>query len=800
MKFTAAHAVVRPLLARLARRVGAWSRRPAGPLLVGSGLAACALGLLIASPRTLRPSHRYVVGEFSSATIRAPWDLSIPDEVATARMREDAARFTPPVASFDTRPATDRPARIAEVFGRARGLIARADSQRQVSQDELRKIGASARQRLQQTRARDADRAVQTAVQNMLSEVEGQIGLVLTPEERTLLAASGFDQRVEDGLLALLAEAYSRPIARDLRRLQDAAERSQRPGEPPRLVLDAGGSTPDRVLPDAAMVDDVPGAVLRMRSRAAYLLPASPGPEQDLLAGMAERLVTPNTAYDEAATAERRAKAAADVLPVSLNFRRNQLIVAEGREVTREALLVLDYLRREGLPQAFLARAAGATALMWALLAALLWLPRRLSLAKVSLRDGVFILTGVVAATAAFWVWLMLADGVSARVPGVPRIALLLLFPMTSAAMLAGLMLPRALVLGLLAVIAVPAGLLTDLGVLFAAHTFIVGLAAAQLVAPCPQRSCVLRAGLYSGLAAAASGIGVVTLAGQDGGAGNALVSLAAAFAGAAAGAFVALAFSRPLEWAFGYPTKLRLVELLSYDNPLLRRLMERAPGTFQHSVAVALLARTAAEAISADALLVRVGALYHDVGKLETPQIFSENQHDGNPHDTMAPRESARAILGHTVLGVGLLEQYGVGECIADFVREHQGTGVLSYFEQQARASGGPVDPAEYRYPGPRPQSRETAVLMIADKIEASARALDDPSPERYREVVATTIEDLRASGELDESPLTMRDLASMQPAFVAALTDLHHKRPPYMKSAGPSPGGQRAAAPPTT
>ncbi|MGE5198734.1 MAG: HDIG domain-containing metalloprotein, partial [Rhodospirillaceae bacterium] len=636
-------------------------------------------------------------------------------------------------------------------------------------------------------------------IRDMTSQVEVQIGVVLTPEERTLLAESRFDRRIDDGLLALLGEAYSRPIARDPRQIREAAERSHRPGEPPRLILETDGSAPERELPDAAILDDVPGAVSRMRARASFLLPDSPAPERELLAGLAARLVRPNTAYDEAATAERRARAAAAVLPVSLNFQRNQLIVAEGREVTREALLVLDHLRQEGLPQAFLARAGGATALLWVVLAALLWLPRRLGLVQVSLRDGVFILTAVVAATAACWLWLMLADGVSARAPGIPRMALLLLFPATAAAMLAGLMLPRALVVGFLAVVAVPAGLLTDLGVLFAAHTFVVGLAAAQLVAPCLQRSCVLRAGFHSGLAASASGIGVIALAGQGGGAGDALASLVAAFAGAAGGAFVTLAVSRPLEWAFGYSTRLRLVELLSYDHPLLRRLMERAPGTFQHSVAVALLARTGAEAIAADALLVRVGALYHDVGKLDAPQMFSENQHDGNPHDAMAPLDSARAILAHTALGVRLLEQYGVGDRIADFVREHQGTGVLAYFEQQARAAGGPVDPADFRYPGPRPRSRETAALMIPDTIEAAARPSDEPSAERYRQDGATTIDGLRAAGELDESPLTLRDLAALQSAFVAGLTDLHHKRPPYMKPPGPARGGQAAATGPS-
>jgi cyclic-di-AMP phosphodiesterase PgpH len=653
MRLSVASVLARSLGAWLGARAEAWSRRSGAVILVGTGLTACVLGVLIASPRMLRPSYQYALGDFSTAPIRAPWDLSIRDDDATARLRDETARHTPPVASFDVRPTTDQPARITEAFADARKQIAAADATREVPAADVARLGAPARRRLQQARARDADRAVQVATQDALAQVEIQFGMLLTPDERTLIGAGRFDRRFDDGLLALLKEAYARPIARDARTIREAAMRSQRPGEPPRVVLrEVTGA--ERVLPDAAMLDDVPGAIARLHARAPYLLPASSLSERTLLVGLASRLVSPDTAYDEAATSARRAKAAADVLPISLNFRRNQLIVGEGREVTREALLVLDYLRRQGMPQAFLGRAAGAAALTWLLCTALLWLPHRLGLPGVSLRDAGFVLTSVIGATAGFWLWLMIADGVSARSPGLSRAALLLMFPATAAPMLAGLVGPRRVVVGLVGSVAVTAGLLTDLGIVMTAHIFAVGLVGAQVVSRCRQRSCVLRAGLLSGAAASVSAVGVLTVSGFDGGVSGAAASVAGAFAGAAGGGLVALALSRPVESIFGYSSRLRLVELLSYDHPLLRRFMERAPGTFQHSVAVSLLARTAAEAINADALLVRVGALYHDVGKMENPQFFTENQRGENPHDGMPPSDSARVILTMSRLASG--------------------------------------------------------------------------------------------------------------------------------------------------
>ena len=770
--------------------------RPAAILLAGSVAAGVVVGLLVASPG-VPTTFQYQVGEFAAAAVRAPYDLSVPDEEGTRRMREEAAVYTPPVASFDPEPTTQLPARVSAVFEKARDAVAAADATRALPAADAARLTAAARRRAERARALDADRAVESAAQQMLAEVELTLGVALTPPERTMLAAGRFDRRFEDGLTALLREAYARPIAKDPRPLVEAAERSRPKDGTPRLVLRGTPPVPDRVLQDAAVLDDPAGATRRIRARAPYLLPASDAVERDLIVGLAERLIRPDTAYDEAATAARRAAAAAAVLPVSLTFKRNQLIVGEGQEITRERRLVLESLSRQARPGAYLARAAGTALVVSALLAAVLWFPLRFGLPRVPLRDGLFMLTGLVATATAFWIWLAVADAVSARLTGISRLAMILLFPATAVPMLAGLVLPRRYVAGLVAVSATVLGLLTELGAVYAGQALLVGLVGARMVSACARRSCVIRAGGGAGLAAAVGGLGVASLAGPGNGVAPALFPAAAAFAGAAVGAFVALALSGPAEWVFGYATRLRLVELLSYDHPLMRRLMDRAPGSFQHSVSVALLARAAAEAIGADALLVRVGALYHDVGKLEHPELFTENQRGVNPHDAMTPHASARAIVQHVDAGVRLLNQYGVGERVADFVREHQGTDLVTYFERKARAQGGEVDLADFRYPGPRPRSRETAVLMMADRVEATARSLDAPDREGFRAVVDRTLDGLLSSGQLDEAPLTLRDLSALRSSFVSALVDLHHKRVAYPRAGGDEGPSDRAARP---
>jgi hypothetical protein len=765
----------------LRRQEERWSQRPGRVLLAGSAVTAVIVGLLVASPRTFRPSYDYAVGDFAMATIRAPSDLAVLDAEGTARLRDEAARYAHPVAAVDPAPATAVPARIASVFREARERVTDADDRRVVPPVELARLSAAARRRLLQDRAREADRAVQTAVQEMLSHVERQLAVVLTPEERTLLAESRFERRLEEGLVALVREAHSRPIARDVQQLREAAERSRRPGESPQVVLRVGSASPERELSDAAALDDVPGAVERMRTRAPELLTRVTSSERALLVGLGSRLVTADTVFDESATARRRAQAADDVLPIFLQFRRNQLIVDEGREVTREALVVLDYLQQQNLPRAFFRRAAGAAAIAWVMLAALLWLPSRVGLGTVHLRDAVFALAAFVVATVACWAWLIVADSLSEMAPGVSRTALVLLFPVTAVPMLAGLVLARRLLVSLCVALAVSAGLLANLGVLLMAHAFVVGLVAGQLVAPCRQRACIIRAGGVSGLVAFVTGLSAAVLSSASIGAGEAFLSAAAACAGAAVGGFAALALSRPVEWLFGYSTRLGLTELLSYDHPLLRQFMERAPGTFQHSVAVALLAQTAAETIGADSLLVRVGALYHDVGKMDAPQYFTENNRDSNPHDAIEPRDSARVILAHPERGVALLTQHRLAAGIVDFAREHHGTGAIASFLQKAEAAGDEPDPADYRYAGPRPRSRETAVLMMADRIEATARSQGAASEDEFRAIVSTTLDDLLDDGQLDDAPLTLRDLGRLEAAFVTALANLHHTRVAY-------------------
>jgi putative nucleotidyltransferase with HDIG domain len=255
-----------------------------------------------------------------------------------------------------------------------------------------------------------------------------------------------------------------------------------------------------------------------------------------------------------------------------------------------------------------------------------------------------------------------------------------------------------------------------------------------------------------------------------------------------------------------GHTSSLQLLELAQPSQPALRDLLQRAPGTYHHSLMVSSLAEQAAEQVGADALLVRVGALYHDIGKMLQPEYFIENQQPGsNGHDQLDPRNSAQIIVGHVKKGLDLARKYGLPREVHAFIAEHHGTTLVRFFYHKAvEQAGDPaqVDEADFRYPGPRPGSKETALLMLADGCEAAVRAENPDSVEATTKIVEGILMDRLNSGELDESGLTVRELNVTRDTFIRMFQGaLHHrvKYPKEEKEDAPQPEEPAAAAPPT-
>ncbi len=256
----------------------------------------------------------------------------------------------------------------------------------------------------------------------------------------------------------------------------------------------------------------------------------------------------------------------------------------------------------------------------------------------------------------------------------------------------------------------------------------------------------------------------------------------------------IALAILPVSEYAFGYASDIRLMELASVGHPLLARLMAVAPGTFHHSVLVGTLAEGGAVAIHANPLLCRVAAMFHDVGKVTRPEYFSENQSGTeNVHDELPPAASREAILAHVTEGIRLAREYRLGDRVTEIIAQHHGTSIMYYFLDKAsslaREDG--ASEASFRYPGPRPRTREAAIVMLADAAEAASRSLKPRSPAEIQEAVSRIVDRAYLDGQLDECDMTLRDLHTVGQAFARALAAAAHGRVEYPLAGKGPPGG---------
>jgi putative nucleotidyltransferase with HDIG domain len=251
-------------------------------------------------------------------------------------------------------------------------------------------------------------------------------------------------------------------------------------------------------------------------------------------------------------------------------------------------------------------------------------------------------------------------------------------------------------------------------------------------------------------------------------------------------------------ERVFNVTTDLTLLELSDFNNPLLRQLSEQAPGTFHHSITIGNLAEAAAEAIGANSILARVGAYYHDIGKIKNAEYFVENQSPGqNKHSKLRPRMSALIITSHVKEGIELAREYGLPEKVIDFIPQHHGTTRVSYFYDKAlkqaasRKTPKDIHEDDFRYPGPKPQTKETGIVMLADAVEATTRTIEELTPQKLEQTIENTIKQRFIEGQLDECDLTLRDLTNIKEAFLKILSGIHHHRIKY-------PGQETQEVPP--
>jgi putative nucleotidyltransferase with HDIG domain len=508
--------------------------------------------------------------------------------------------------------------------------------------------------------------------------------------------------------------------------------------------------------------------------------------------------IQPSVAFDSAATESARNAQAKAVQPETITLKRGLTVARQGDEVTPAMLAQLTAIKNYSGNTRQLNRFLG----LLALIVALFWGSwkfiehRGMTTRLVQAPEKTFGLFGfiVLVQTVVMALCIQLAYFTAAqniRPPFNDPTIWSLAIPFALASLTMTLLADRQIALFSGLFTALIAGMLAPKGLEFAIYAAIASITAVYGIGNYSTRQSVTIAGLLVGAVSAMAAIALIGFMQLPFILNTVLLAIACGILGGLITAAVTAVFMPLCESLFEILTDVKLLELSNADLPVLGQLALRAPGTNQHSHAVGQLAFEACRSIGANPLLAKIGALYHDIGKIASPEHYVENQLGKNPHDRLKPVQSAKIIISHVTYGVKLGKEIGLPQRVIDFIPQHHGTRTLHYFLRKAQSEAGEgqeVEDSDFRYPGPKPQFKEAAVMMIADSCEAAARSLAQPTPENIRFIITKIIDAILSDDQLDECDLTLRELTMIRESMIKSLVAIYHSRIDYPGYVPPS------------
>lgn len=479
-------------------------------------------------------------------------------------------------------------------------------------------------------------------------------------------------------------------------------------------------------------------------------------------------------------------EAGAEVEPALIQIKKGAKIIGRGQEVTENAAKILSHLQTPSDVIPLTMSIIGHFLWITAFLAILFAFPAR-TIKKFDprVKDLIHLALLLLLLIGG----LKLVEVAAINFEANEHIELAYLVPLVAGAMMVRLVLNSEIAVVFSVIISVLSGIMVG-SPSFGMYVLVGSLVGAGEVGQARTRESLLKAGFIIGMANVFLALALALATGHFLEA-YSFYNVLMAFGGGILASFMVLGLMPIVESVFGYATDVRLLELANQEHPLLKELIINAPGTYQHSIMVGTLAETAAEAIQVNPLLAKVSALYHDVGKMEKAYYYVENQRDGhNPHDKLAPSMSGLVISSHVKYGLELGREHRLPQIIIDAIPQHHGTSLIKYFYARAKEKEDPelehIEEKDYRYGGPKPQTREIGILMLADNVEATARSMHEPTPAQLKGMVKRSINDVFTDGQLDECELTLKDLNAIAGAFTGVLTSIYHSRPEYPQVPG--------------
>jgi len=752
----------RPSFQEVLKQAGAWSLalfQEKAVLLLFFGLFV----VWVHAPSLFLPAPDFRLGEISRHNLKASKDMFLEDEAMTEKKRQEAAQGVLTVYDFDEKINLELQKKIRS------GFLAMREA--------LKKEGPLAGVKAVEARRR----------------LERIWGVEVSSAEFSFLANQRFSEAVEDTLIQLVQSVMAVGVVQNKLDLMGEEGKG--------IVVRKPASQIEFRVQEVERFPDLNDARDRLEKRSVYLVPAKNKEFRPLAVALAQKLIVPNLSPNKSETEERIRKAVREVRPVLFRINKGEWLIRTGERVTEDHLLKIrmELGQRKGLPVLWTSL---GWALLWGLLLFMVYYTAqkgKMGWAKAAskLHDLVFLAILLALSILGIRTADLLAQTQGGNSSWLSDQVFLFALPIAAGPMMISLVLNPsvAFVFALVQSFSVLTFWVGSQEAVF--YFALAGLWASLARVFCHNRWDLFRMGSYLGLIQTSVVLIFQLLQGR-------LIHwetpalLLSAFGGGILAGIIVTGFSPLIERIFGYTTEMKLLEWANMDQPLLRELMVQAPGTYHHSIIVGNMVEAAAEAIGANTLLARVGAYYHDIGKLRKPLYFVENQMGGeNKHEKLAPSMSALILIAHVKDGVELARQYKLDAPIIDIIREHHGTGLISFFYQKCLdLKGGDasqVSMDDFRYPGPKPQTREAGLVLLADGIEAASRTLVDPTPARIQGLVVKIIQNAFVDGQLDECELTLKDLALISASFTKILTGIFHHRIEYPETALKGGGGRK-------
>ena len=708
----------------------------------------------LVSHKTLSRVKQYGVGDVAESNIKADVTFLVKDTASTAEREQQARDAVPAVFDYDPVMFKKISTKLHATFETTRNALSQ-ENEADNPEGELPENGLG----------------------QSLVKWNQDLGLDLDAESFEILEGGGFSEDVENLILFLVEPVFRQGL---MATKQD-------------IYVDRGRGIIVRniVTKEEEHVADLDGfpslrqARQGIESRAADFLRQYKYPSLMLSVRIAQDLLAPNLILNKVEWDRRKDRAAENLKPVYYKIKKHEMIVREGEKITQrriDELAALAVKQSEG--QVWI-RFFGLSLLLGMLVYVASesvgqMMPRLRLNSKDLLFLGIVVFMGFLVVLPAGYVGSFDPDLFI-----FPLTSTLYSAPLTLGSMLASIFLGVPVAIMVSVVIAFIAALVIQNSIHFFVYFLVGGFIAAISVQDCRDRSVLLKAGLLVGLSniflAVALNMVTDSLFTQA-----AIYDVSFALLGGVIAGIIVTGLTPLGEMTFGYTTNIKLLELANLDSPILKQLMIVAPGTYHHSLIAGTLVEAAGKAIGANSLLCKVAAYYHDLGKIKKPDYFIENQTGRNRHEKLAPSMSALILISHVKEGVELARKNRLGNAIIDIIQQHHGTTIISYFYQKAKELKGQQDQAslseaDFRYPGPKPQTKEAGLVLLADVVEAASHTLQNPNPARVQGMVQKIINKAFSDGQLDQCELTLKDLHEVAKSFNQILNGIFHQRIEY-------------------